>query len=113
MDPNYSIVQPVELGGAATPASLLKDVYALYGSQFRRWFVITAPTSLLAAVILLMADQRIRTIYRSIPPRQLQFHLSKVAETGVLRFGSFFRKLASRLFCLGSNCDRGEPPGRG
>jgi hypothetical protein len=65
-------------------------VYVLYGGQFRRWFAITAPTSLLASVVVLMADQRIRAIYRSIPHGEVQFHWDEIAETGVLRFGSFF-----------------------
>jgi hypothetical protein len=58
MDPNYSTVEPVELLGASRPSLLLKNVYAVYASQFRRWFGITAPTSLLASIVLLMADQR-------------------------------------------------------
>ncbi len=90
MDPNFSFVQPVELGGQPSPGLLLKNVYALYGSQFRRWFGITAPTSLLASVVLLMADHRIRAIYRSIPRGEIQFHWGKIAETSVLRSGSFF-----------------------
>lgn len=90
MDQNYSIVQPVEPGGAPTPTLLLKNVYTLYGSQFRRWFAITAPTSLLASVVLLMADQRIRSIYGSIPRGEVQFHWDKIAEAFVLRFGGFF-----------------------
>ena len=90
MDPNYSTAQPVEPGGVPSSGLLLKNVYTLYGSEFRRWFVITAPTSLLASVVLLMADQRIRAIYRSIPPREIPYHWGEVAETGVLRLGSFF-----------------------
>jgi hypothetical protein len=95
---NYSIVQPVELGGAPAPRLLLKNVYTLYGSQFRRWFAITAPTSLLASVVLLMADQRIRAIYRSVPRGEIQFHWGKIAETFVLRFGGFF--ISWLLGCL-------------
>lgn len=90
MDPNYLIVQPVELGGVPRPMLLLKDVYSLYTGQFRRWFAITAPTSLLASVVLLMADERIRAIYRSIPRGEIPYNLGEVAETGVLRYGSFF-----------------------
>jgi hypothetical protein len=67
VDLNHSAVQPVELGGVPRPGSLLKDVYSLYASQLRRWFFITAPTSLLASVVLLMADERVKAIYRSIP----------------------------------------------
>jgi hypothetical protein len=90
VDQNYSIVQPVELGGASTPTLLLKNVYTLYGSQFRRWFAITAPTSLLASAVLLIADQRIRSIYESIPRGEIQFHWDKIAQAFILRFGGFF-----------------------
>ncbi len=90
MDLNCSSVQPVEFGGVPRPGSLLRDVYSLYGGQFRRWFFITAPTSLLASVVLLMADQRIRAIYRSIPRGEIQYHWSEIAESYVLRFGGFF-----------------------
>jgi hypothetical protein len=69
---------------------LLKDVYGLYGGQFRRWFAITAPTSLLASVVLLMADQRIHAIYGSIPRGEIQYHWGEILEAGFLRYGSFF-----------------------
>jgi len=90
VDPNYLIVQPVELGGVPRPRLLLRDVYVLYASQFRRWFFITAPTSLLASVVLLMADQRIRALYRSIPRGETPHHWGEIGESLVLRFGSFF-----------------------
>jgi hypothetical protein len=90
VDPNYAILQPVELGGVPAPKLKLRSVYTLYTSQFRRWFGITAPTSLIASVVLLMADQRIRAIYRSIPRREIPYHLSEIAETVVLRYGGFF-----------------------
>jgi hypothetical protein len=89
VDLNYSS-QQVELGGVPRPRVLLKHVYSVYGNQFRRWFAITAPTSLLASVVLLMADQRIRAIYGSIPRGEIQYHWSEIAESYVLRFGSFF-----------------------
>jgi hypothetical protein len=90
VETNYSIEQPVELGGVPRPGLLLKDVYSLYGSQFRRWFWITAPASLLAALVLWMADERIRTIFRAIPMRELPYHWGELAEAGVLRYSSFF-----------------------
>jgi hypothetical protein len=89
VDPNYSIVQPVELGGAPLPRLLLKDVYRVYTDQFRRWFGITAPTSVLASMVLLMADQRIRAIYQGIPRGEIPYQMGKVAETVMLRYGSF------------------------
>jgi hypothetical protein len=90
MDPNYSTVEPVELLGASRPSLLLKNVYAVYAGQFRRWFGITAPTSLLASIVLLMADQRIRAIYRGIPRGEIQYHWAEIVESLVVRFGGFF-----------------------
>jgi hypothetical protein len=90
MDPNYASVQPVELSGAPRPRLLLKDVYILYANQFRRWFAIAAPTSLLASVVLLLAGQRIHAIFRSIPRTEIPRHWGELAETGVLTYGSFF-----------------------
>ncbi len=100
MDLNYSTAQPVELGGEPRSRLLLKDVYILYGRQFRRWFVITAPTSLLASVILLMADQRIHAIYGNIPRGEIQYHWGEVVETFFLRFGSFFLSWFLGCFAL-------------
>ena len=90
MDPNYLAVQPVELDGVSRPRLLLQDVYSLYGSQFRRWFGITAPISLLASVVLLMVDQRIRAIYSGIPFLEIQYHWGEIVESFVLRFAGFF-----------------------
>jgi hypothetical protein len=90
MDPNYLIVQPVEFGGSPRPRLLLKDVYKAYTAEFRRWFAITAPTSLLASVALLMADRKIHQIFRSFPITQISFHILEVAEADALRYGSFF-----------------------
>jgi len=90
VDLNYSTVQQFELGGVPRSRVLLKDVYSLYADQFRRWFFITAPTSLLASIVLLMADERIGAIYKSIPRGEIPYHMGEVAETLVLRFGGFF-----------------------
>ena len=90
METNFLSSQPVDVGGAASPRSLLKNVYSLYHNQFRRWFAITAPTSLLAALILVMDDQRIRAIFGGIPLRELPYHWKEMAEASVLRYGSFF-----------------------
>lgn len=100
MDLNYSTVQPVKLGGLPRPRVLLKDVYSLYGNQFLRWFAITAPTSLLASIVLLMADQRIRAIYQSIPRGEIQFHWIEIGEASVLRYGSFFISWVLGCFAL-------------
>ncbi len=90
MDPNSFVVQPVELGGMPRPRLVFKDVFSVYTGQFWRWFAITAPTSMLASVVLLMADRKIKDIYRSFPITQISHHMLEVAESGVLRYGSFF-----------------------
>jgi hypothetical protein len=90
MDPNYLIVQPVELGGAPRPRLLLKDVYKTYTAEFRRWFTITAPTSLLASMAVLMADRKIREILTSFPIAEIFYHKLEVAEADALHYGSFF-----------------------
>ena len=90
MDPNYLIVQPVECGGEPCPRLLLKDVYKAYAAGFRRWFAITAPTSMLASIAVLMADRKIGDIFRSFPITQISYHMREVAEAGALRYGSFF-----------------------
>jgi lysylphosphatidylglycerol synthetase-like protein (DUF2156 family) len=90
VDLNHTSVQPVKLGRVPRPRLQLKHVYAIYTGQFRRWFGITAPTSVLAAVVVLLADQRVRAIYRGIPIREIQYHWGEISETYVLRLGSFF-----------------------
>jgi hypothetical protein len=89
MDSNYLVAQPIESYGPPRPRLLLKEVYRVYASQFRRWFAITAPTSVLASIIVLMADRKIREIYGSFPITQIAFHTLEIAEAGVLRYGSF------------------------
>jgi len=89
VDLNYSAVQPVEVGGVLCPRLRLKEVYAVYTGQFRRWFAITAPTSLLSAATLLLADRKIREIYRSFPVTQITQHSADLAAAGVVRYGSF------------------------
>ncbi len=100
MDPNYLTAQPAELGGVPSPRLLLRDVYSIYTGQFRRWFLITAPTSLLASVVLLMADRRIRAIYQSIPRGEIQFRWIEIGEASVLRSGSFFISWVLGCFAL-------------
>jgi hypothetical protein len=90
VDLNYLSVQPVELGGVPRPRLLLKDVYGLYVGQFRRWFAITAPTSVLGSIVVLIADQRIRAIYGSIPLAELLHHPGVIAEATAFRYGSYF-----------------------
>jgi hypothetical protein len=100
VDPNYSVASQVEVVGGARPGLLLKNVYTLYRERFNHWFGITAPTSLLAAAVLWMADQRIKAIYRSIPQGEARHHFGEIAVAGALRFGSFFLSWLLGCFAL-------------
>ena len=94
MEANYSLAPPVEAEGAPRPGQLLRNVHRLYRGQFWRWFGITAPTSLLASFVLLIANRQLRAMGRNIPrdPLQFQFklHAGEIVGIYVLRFGSFF-----------------------
>ncbi len=108
------IVQPVEPGGVPRPRLLLKEFYRVYTGQFRRWFAITAPMSVLTSAVLLLADRKIREIYRSFPITQISHHMLEVAESGMLRFGSFFISWFLGCFALAAiatvvnSLDKGE-----
>ena len=75
-------------------------MFALYREKFPRWFAITAPTSLLAAAVLWVANQRIRALYAGIPILELKYHLGVVVAAGVVRFGSYFLSWLLGSFAL-------------
>ena len=100
METNYSIASQVNLEGAPRPGLLLKKTYSLYRGQFRRWFAITAPTSLLATAVLWMANQQVKTILRSIPRGETRYHLGEVIATVALRSGSYFISWLLGCFAL-------------
>jgi hypothetical protein len=77
---------------------LFKKVQVLYHQQFREWFAITAPTSVIAAFVLYLAHQRMREIFLSIPRGTIPYHRLEMAEAGLYRFGSFF--IAWLLGCI-------------
>jgi hypothetical protein len=117
VDPNYLIVQPVELGGVGRPRLRLKNVYAVYTGNLARWFAITAPTSLLGSIVIWLADQKIREIYRSFPPSEILHHATEVAQASVLRYGSFLISWFLGCFALAAiatianNLDKGDREG--
>lgn len=79
-----------QLLGNVTPPStheLLGETYKLYRASLGRWFGITAPASLLVTTILVIADQNVRSFYRSDPALAI-----------LVRFGAFF--LAWLFGCL-------------
>jgi hypothetical protein len=79
---------------------LLGQVHNLYKERFRAWFAIMAPTSLLGAAVLLLADQRVKAIFRTIPRGQAQYHLTDMVEANVLRFGTLFLSWLLGCFAL-------------
>jgi MFS family permease len=100
VDSNYSLAPQAETVGVRRPGLLLKNVYSLYRNEFPRWFGITAPTSPLAAAVLWSADQRIKAIYRSIPPLEMKHHFAEIAGAMIWRFGSFFLSWLLGCFAL-------------
>ena len=97
---NYSLAPQVEVVGQARPWEFLKSVFALYRSHFFRWFGITAPTSLLAAGILWIVDQRVKAILRNIPLFELPHHQWEIAGTVILRLGGYFLSWFLGCFAL-------------
>lgn len=90
MDPSYLATQPPEFIGIPRKRIALHDVFLVYRQQFRRWFFVTAPTSLIAAGVLFLADQRVRDIFGGIPRGEIGHHFAEVLEAGAIRFASFF-----------------------
>jgi hypothetical protein len=100
VDLSYLAAQQHEFGSDIRPRLSLYDVITLYRRQFRHWFAITAPTSLIASFVLWMADNRIRAIYRSFSIREIQYHQAEQAQAFLLRFGSFFISWLLGCFAL-------------
>jgi hypothetical protein len=98
VESGYSTAPLGEVDSAPRPGLLLKNVHILYRLKFRHWFGITAPTSLLAAAVFYLANQRIRSIVTTIP--RGNFHFAEFAEVSVLRFGSFFMSWLFGCFAL-------------
>lgn len=89
MDLTYSAAQ--QLGAArGMPRPSVHYVFLVYWQQFWRWFSVTAPTSIMAGVVLLATDWKIREIYAAIPRAELPYHWHEIALTYALRFGGFF-----------------------
>ena len=79
---------------------LLSAVHRIYHQQFRRWFGIMAPASLLGGIILLLADQRVRAIFNGIPGNGLAIHFLDIFAAGAIRFGGFFLSWLLGAFAL-------------
>ena len=99
MDTSYPYAPPVELERIAQPGQFLRSVHSIYRAEFRRWFGIMAPTSLLAGVVLVLADQCMKAInvglHRGEIPR-----FSDIAAIASVRIGSFFLSWLLGCFAL-------------
>jgi hypothetical protein len=69
---------------------LFTKVQKIYVQQFREWFAITAPTSVVAAVVLMLADWKVREIILSHHDFAKLYNTETIVETTLLRFGSYF-----------------------
>jgi hypothetical protein len=113
VETNYSHVLQAETVRGAQPGLLLRTAHAIYHAQFRRWFGIMAPASLLAGFVLVLADLQLKAITRGIrgkiPPP-----LADIAALGGVRFGSFFLSWLLGCFALAAiatvvnNLEHGE-----
>lgn len=114
METNYSHALQSEIGRAPQPGVLLRKVHSIYHAQFGRWFGIMAPTSLLAGLVLVLADQQIRAINRSIPRGEVLFHKGDLFVMGAVRYGSLFLSWSLGCFALAAiatavnDLDRGD-----
>src|SRR5437588_5247358 len=59
-----------------------------------------APTSLLAGVVLMLADYQIKAISRSIPRGEILFHKGDILAMETVRYGSFFLSWFFGCFAL-------------
>jgi hypothetical protein len=76
--------------GLGKPNPSLHHVFQLYRQHFWRWFCITAPTSIIAALALLLTNQEADAMLASIPRLELAHHWAEITWAAALRFGAFF-----------------------
>lgn len=99
MDQNYSQVLQAEVE-LAQPGLFLKKVHSLYHGEFWRWFAIMAPTSLLAAIVLLLVDNKIRSMFAGMRLGEYLHHVGEIALALILRYGSYFLSWFLGCFAL-------------
>jgi hypothetical protein len=100
VESNWPPALQAEVDALPRPGFLLERVHFLYRNQSRRWFAIMAPTSVLAAIVLLLSDQQVKAIFRSIPRGETQYHTGEFVEGLALRFGGFFVSWLLGCFAL-------------
>ena len=100
MDTSYSHALQAEGKDTAQPGLLLRSVHSLYFDQFRRWFGIMAPTSLLSGATLMLANQKIKAINASLHRGDILHQFDWIAVMGAVRYGSFFLSWLLGCFAL-------------
>ncbi len=98
MATNSSLPSQVEVGATPHGEGLIGRVHFLYRRKARTWFGILAPTSLLSAAVLVLADQQNKLIFRSIPRGEIASHFTDVLKAGAFLYGGF--SLAWLLGCF-------------
>lgn len=97
MEPTYPTALQAEARSLPRPGLLLRNVHNLYRREFTTWFKITAPTSVLAAFVLLLINDWIHAIFKDVQD-PFRWHFVEVAEGMLVRFGGYF--LAWFLGCF-------------
>ena len=100
MGSNWPLASQVEVKALPRPGFLLQQVHSLYRAQFRRWFAIMAPTSVLASLVILLSDQQVKAFFRSMPRGETRYHVGEVVQALALRFGGFFVSWLLGCFAL-------------
>jgi hypothetical protein len=98
LDLNYPPARPPEFDGIQHERLSIHDVFIQYRRHFGRWFAITAPTSLIAALVLFLKDQQVREIYRNISRSTIQFHMGDIAKADAISCAGYL--LAWLLGCF-------------
>lgn len=100
MEASYPPALQAEIENPPRPGLLLKDVHNLYRRNFTRWFKITAPTSLIAALLFYLTDAQVRSILRNVPIEPFHIYLPHLAGAFVVRFGGYFLSWLLGCFAL-------------
>lgn len=114
METNYPSPPQAESADASRVFPLFVRVQSLYLKQFRQWFAITAPTSVVAAVCIALVDAKVREIFRGATTWTDLYYSHKTAEAIALRSAGLFFAWFLGCFALGaiatvvSNLDLGD-----
>lgn len=88
LDTNYYL-QP-QPSRSPRSQDLLRRTYQLYRTNFRTWLAITAPASILATAVVIMADDKVRAISYAVSPRDYVDGWREMLEAFLIRYGAYF-----------------------